>query len=303
MWTAISAGAGVAATILGLLWYLFAIGTNSHVRAQAEKHPDSWMYLYISLFDQCLEATLFRPIRSKPGAVAVVVPSVKGTDNTRAYLGFPEFLTADYAIQVIVNPMAMVPNRVRALCNPGILLVGLWGIPFIVLTLISIPFLSFVPSGAVFSVLALFMLVSFVFLLATMVTGRGPFGVLLNLHINPYLVLHMTNQLVLLHSSWMPRTSFAVDDVSFSASEGRFMSEILISTSDGAPSKVVFSYPAYFRQFLMAEGDLTIVVEKLNRLVSIARSSPRLDFNQPLFGAIASALAGVEPICNDRLVP
>src|SRR6185436_13088133 len=58
MWAVLA----TAASLFGVVWYLFSLATNGHVRAQAQQHPNSITYWYVKLADSVLLATLFRPV-------------------------------------------------------------------------------------------------------------------------------------------------------------------------------------------------------------------------------------------------
>jgi hypothetical protein len=253
------------------------------VRAKAQEHPDSWIFLYISLFDQVLKATLFR----SAGAAA---PSHAGGDQLKMSRDTtsapavmqPVAFNARYAIRIVFNPKLKVPNRVWRLTSLKTVLIGygiLMMVLFITVALLLSSFLSPEAAGIAQGFFSLLLMAAG---FTAVLKEWGPFDVSMKLHMNPFILLFADKHEVLFHSSWLPRTVMPNRAISFVASEGRFMSFLSI-LREREPPVIVFSYPTYFRPFLALDDDLPAVAMRLNRLVSIARSAPDLDVDSPIF--------------------
>src|SRR5258706_15153973 len=59
-----------------------------------------------------------------------------------------------------------------------------------------------------------------------MYTERGIVGMSMKLHMNPFLMLFITNRSVFIHSSWVPRTEVRNHGVHFLGTDGQFMAEL-----------------------------------------------------------------------------
>jgi hypothetical protein len=119
----------------------FSLCANSHVRAEAQKHPNSWMYLYITLFDQVLRATIFRPLQ--PPSSATLPKSGRATDNTYEERGEKtsapeEVLFAEYAVQALINPKLKVPKHVWMLVSLTTMLIVTAILAFVVSVSVAI---------------------------------------------------------------------------------------------------------------------------------------------------------------------
>lgn len=267
-------------TVLGLLLaplpFLWAVGTNTFIRTEAQKRPNSWLYLYIKLFDQILDATLLRS--ADPIIVQVKVQSNDRTSSCdlvehNQIARMPEAISSEYGIRVFIDLRVNVPERAWLFFRPGrqlLLLVGFLTLTFGLLSIALAQFIDIVP-----------LLVSYFLLgyglLALASYGNGPFNIAMNLHWNPTILIFMTRRWLFVHSSWLPRTDISNPNVQFVASEGKFISELAIERVDRDVPTVIFSYPTYFRKFIMSEGDLCALAEKLNKLFKIARNAPDVD--------------------------
>jgi hypothetical protein len=291
MWTAIST---FVVVLVALLWRACSIGANSHIRAKAQEHPESWIYLYITLFDQVLKATVFRPVQPPSTTAQESVggsghadrgSAEKNADRNTAH---EHVLIAEYAVQALIDPKLKVPKhawnlvRLETMMIISLILVVLVGASLQVLIM------HFFSQEIAFMIVSIVLFVLVVFVQLSMAMEWGPFNVSMKLHMNPFVLIIATKRAVLLHSSWLPRTQMANRGLAFSASDGRFMSNLFI-LRDNQPPAIVFSYATYFSPYLSLEGGLPALAERLNRLMEIARNAPELDLENPLFGQLASS--------------
>jgi hypothetical protein len=206
----------LGAILIALLWYAFSVGANSHVRAKAQEFPESWIYFYITIFDQVLAATFFRPIRKTTTALSPASEPTNPTvaDRERAAHA-PEFMRANYAIRIFINPELQVPNHVWRLIRPGTLILICCGLAVTLCLLVGVVLHQFL-EPPVAQLTVMFMIAACaVIMMVSMVMEWGPFHVSMKLHMNPFLVLFVTKQTTLLHSSWLPRTEMDTSALRF----------------------------------------------------------------------------------------
>jgi hypothetical protein len=269
MWSALAA---VAAVIIAVIAPLYKIGTNSHLRALAEKRPNSWLYLYIAFFDRAfaalLNATLLRPVQAEHAPATQISDAVAESD---AYpVKHRTFLDVQHAIRIVIDPKVRIPSHVWFLLTPQAQLVWIIVSTIVLYCLVYVVLADF--DLFRFSVgLGVILNVALAGSLIAIIAEKGPFNVAMKLRMNPQVNLIITSKTLYVHSAWLPGTVIANKGTSFVASDGKFMSQITVVTARKPNPTVIFSYPAFLQQFFNSEGSLATIVDRLNRLLAVAQ--------------------------------
>jgi hypothetical protein len=296
MWTTISAVSAIVIAIFGLFWHFFAVATNSHMRAEAQKLPNSWLHLGIHLFDRVMEYTLLRPIDpDEHQTTPEVQPTgVSPSNAQQTRVSQRDFLTARYGIQIEIDPTVRVPKRIWSLWQLPTVFIVFLSFPVLLYIVVAVPLSAFIPVSSLFLGGEILLLSSIFLIIILTILERGPLGVVFNLWANPCLMADINSQTMFIHSSWMPKTIFrTVDNIQFIAAEDKFLSEIFVKSGNGEP-RILYSWPTYFRKFLLPEGELSQLANKLNAIVAIAQHFPAVDIDDPIFVPVPPSHAAAE---------
>ncbi len=268
-------------SLLGLLWLVFEIGTNSYVRTRAEKSPESWTYLFISAFDQIMAATVFRPVNTvvrntSPSSSNSGQSGLVPISSLHDSLGIETGISIRNSFSVSIDISGRIPSRVWRVYSLGTMIAILGGFFALVGISLSVSFGQIQSTAFILFVSALLFFGAGMSLVALSSSPTNFFGSVNALNRIRWAIIHIDKNLIHIVSGW---TRVAVKnnaEVEFAHSDKGLMSALRVKFRNTDDYITIFAYPKFFEQYILSDHQLRVLAGKLNALVEQSRVETKI---------------------------
>jgi hypothetical protein len=270
-----------------LLWRVLSLATNSYVRAEIEKHPHSIAYWYIKVADQILKATAFRPVfKQQHNELRLEREATTKRDrdisNLHDFAGVSETIFIRQSFSVSIDLSRKIPPFfIRQLGNPGFpivlmlsLLVGFAIFTYLILMLADVG----MDQSLLVALITAF-LVSVPLVIALYGSEKSLLRILGMMHLRPHNVIIIDDKIILAETMLTKSGFRNKSDLVFVPVTGAFVKGVRIDQG-GRNSTELFVYPSIFEDVIMNDGELMLLCDRLNKLVSDARALPKVKYDE-----------------------
>jgi hypothetical protein len=287
--------------VLGAGWYLFSLATNSYLRAQAEKHPNSISFWYVKLADSFLKATLFKPVfekRDGSARDAKSAPSSEGVHyirNLHDAADVAELVSIRRSFSVSIDlTRGISPFFIEKVGNPmlflGVFCLALF-ISTLLLTLLFAHLFGLWPG-----LLGLVLGPTVVFGVFLFTPGENGFLLTLQkLHFSPFTMVSIDNKMISTTGFSGRWTSRNVDGFIFEPLVDGVTLGVCFRTAVDTPQRALFRFPRFFEDSIMSEAEVKELCGQLNKLVKEVRDLPSITFDHSIVSETANIPSKSDP--------
>jgi hypothetical protein len=275
----------VIATLGVVLWRGLSLATNSYLRAEVEKHPHSVAYWYIKLADRILKTTAFSPVFKQQHNEQSLEREAKTTriSSLHDFAGVSEAIFIRQSFSVSIDLTKKIPPFFIRLGHPGFAPLLMLGLPlaFAILTF-SLSMLADVEiSKRDLFVIAVIVgpLIGWALAAALFLREKSLLRILGAMYLNPHNVITIDDKVILAETTLTKSGFRNTSDLVFVPITGNFVKGVRIDQL-GKRSVELFVYPSLFEDAIMNDGELKLLCDRLNKLVSDARALPKVKYDE-----------------------